>query len=110
MNKILDSGKRRQFETGAINPDYIKLAQLAYDIVLQTMLEGEKQHNPDGWKDIPAWEHLNHTMQHLTASAMRDKTEDHIAHALTRCAMIKYLEQENSRQISNINSHEKREE
>lgn len=77
-----------------INPDYIELAKIAYDTVLQTMIDGEKEHGADKWKDVEPWEQLNHTMQHLIGEAMRDKAEDHIAHAMTRCAMIKYLEGE----------------
>jgi hypothetical protein len=90
-----------------INPDYLKIAKIAYDTVLQTMIDGEKEHGADEWKNIEPWEHLNHAMQHLTAKAMRDKGEDRISHAMTRCAMIKYLEAEV--QLSAINSHEEHE-
>ena len=75
-----------------INPDYIKLAQIAYDTVLQTLMEGEKEHGPDSWKSIPSLEHKLHTADHFLKRAQSDIAEDHIAHALTRCAMIKYLE------------------
>lgn len=78
-----------------INPDYVKLAQIAYDTVLRTMQEGEKDHGKDEWKKLPVAAHLDHADTHIQFQkidyALRDK-EDHIAHALTRCAMIKYLE------------------
>ncbi len=80
-----------------MNPIYTKLAQLAYDTVLQTMIEGEKTHpdNPiDGWKDANIPTHGLHIVDHIYKHSKGDKTEDHIAHMLTRCAMIKYLEGE----------------
>ena len=76
----------------SINPDYLKLAQIAFDTVLQTMLEGEKEHGPDEWKSIPSLEHKLHTADHFLKRTQSDIAEDHIAHAMTRCAMIKYLE------------------
>jgi hypothetical protein len=76
----------------SINPGYLKLAQIVYDTVLQTMLEGEAEHGPDSWKSIPSLEHKLHTADHFLKRAQSDIAEDHIAHALTRCAMIKYLE------------------
>ncbi len=75
-----------------INPIYIKLAQIAYDTVLQTMIEGEKEHGANGWKDMPVYEHGLHATVHTIGYGAGDKSEDHIAHAMTRCAMIKYLE------------------
>jgi hypothetical protein len=80
-------------DSTAINPDYIKLAQLAYDTVLQTMLEGEKEHGVDGWKDKDLEYHKAHVLNHADSIYFNEKpVEDHIAHALTRCAIIKYLE------------------
>ena len=73
-------------------PEYIKLAQTAYDTVLATMLEGEATHQGNEWQMISAWEHMNHAMQHMAASANRDTSEDHIGHAITRLAMIKVIQ------------------
>jgi len=95
MNEILDSSKRRQFETGAINSDYIKLAQLAYDTVLQTMLEGEKQHSPDGWKDNTIRYHLDHANEHLFNFEYKENIAEaliDLEHCLTRLSMIKFLQ------------------
>jgi hypothetical protein len=85
------------FIGGNMNADYIKLAQIAYDTVLQTMIEGEKVHGADGWKDETILCNVEHAKIHITDYlAMllfgRKLKEDDIAHAMTRCAMIKYLE------------------
>jgi len=90
-----------------MNPDYIKLAQIAYDTVLQTMLEGEKKHGTGGWKNKSLAYHKFHISEHADYALCGDTKEDHIAHAMTRCAMIKYLEVES--QESAINSHEEHE-
>jgi len=78
----------------SINPDYIKLAQIAYDTILQTMMEGEKVHGADEWKKLSIYEHGIHAAQHIMDHSMGYTAEDHIAHAMTRCAMIKMLEDE----------------
>jgi len=88
-----------------INPTYTKLAQIAYNTVLQTMKEGEQTHSPDEWQDVSIGDHIGHAFDHIEKYSLGISTpEDHIAHALTRLAMIKYLEAE--KQISDINSHE----
>jgi hypothetical protein len=86
-----------------INPDYLKLAQIAYDTVLQTMLEGEKEHGADSWKNVNIDAHIEHALGHLEdyinkASFGIITPEDHIAHTMTRCAMIKYLEENKQRE------------
>ena len=79
----------------AISPLYIKLAQIAYDAVLQTMIEGEKQHGPDEWKDKSILYHKTHALEHAElAYPGYNNDEDHIAHCMARCAMIKFLEGE----------------
>lgn len=75
-----------------MNADYIKLAQIAYDTVLQTMIEGEKEHGTDGWKKQKIPVHGTHAIDHIYFHSTGRNEEDHIAHCLTRCAMIKYLE------------------
>jgi hypothetical protein len=77
-----------------MNPDYIKLAKIAYDTVLQTMLEGEKTHSTDEWKQLDVYQHASRAWQHINDYYIDDKSENHIAHAMTRCAMIKLLEGE----------------
>ncbi len=74
-----------------MNPDYEKLAKVAYDTVLQTMIEGERAHGTDEWMALSVPDHAEHIKAHI-GKYRRDKSEDHVAHALTRCAMIKYLE------------------
>ena len=72
--------------------DYTALAQLAYDMVMATMQEGEKKHGKDGWKEQSIPCHLYHMAIHALHAKYEDTYEDHIAHALTRCAMIRWLE------------------
>jgi len=75
-----------------MNPGYIKLAQIAYNTVIQTMLDGEESHG-DEWKYKDLNYHKRHAMQHAeNAYAGRNK-EDEIGHMITRGAMVKYLEQ-----------------
>lgn len=76
-----------------MNPDYIKLAQIAYDTVLQTMIEGEKEHGVDGWKEKAIEYHKRHAYEHAEKAytGVLSK-EDDVGHCMTRCAQIKYLE------------------
>ncbi len=77
-----------------INPEYRRLAQIAYDTVLQTMIEGEKTHPDNEWKDRSVKYHKEHAFIHAgNAHLEPNKTdEDNIACCMTRCAMIKFLE------------------
>ena len=75
-----------------INPLYAKLAKIAYDTVLRTMQEGEKEHGADEWERTNIPTHGMHLIEHIYNHSQQDASEDHIAHAMTRCAMIKYLE------------------
>jgi hypothetical protein len=77
-----------------MNPDYEKLGEIAKQTVIQTILEGEKEHGADGWKKLSIKEHDDHAMRHIFFHGQGRNDEDHIAHAMTRCAMIKFLEQE----------------
>lgn len=82
-----------------MNPEYIKLAQIAYDTVLATMLEGEVTHPGNEWKDVAADDHTQHAADHIENALVAMEynwvqSEDHIGHALTRLAMIKAKEQE----------------
>jgi len=69
------------------------------------MIEGEKKHGPDEWKKQTMGDQIEHLKNHVLRKYFNVPTgDDDITHAMTRCAMIKYLEAE--KQISNINSHE----
>lgn len=74
-----------------INPDYIKLAQIAYDTVLQTMIDGEKEHG-DEWKHKSIDYHKQHALAHAELNYVGDTSEKHTDNGMTRDAMIKYLE------------------
>lgn len=85
----------KYIQSKTVNPAYEKLAQIAYDTVLKTMVEGEKDHPDNRWKDKDIEYHLLHAMQHADSAYFNDTAkEDDTAHCLTRCAMIKLLEQE----------------
>ena len=71
------------------DPEYIKLAQIAFDTVLATMLEGEKTHPEQDWQTA---NHIDRIMQHAYKYHNGDTAEDHIGHALTRCAMVKAIQ------------------
>ena len=75
-----------------INPDYLKLAQTAYNTVLRTMQENESSHG-DEWLHKPISYHKRHALEHAELSYTGNSKEDDNAHCLTRCAMIKYLEE-----------------
>lgn len=77
-----------------MNPIYHKLAQLAYGTVLQTMIEGEKTHPDNDWQNVDIMEHFRHALDHLASWELEENGEDHLAHAITRLAIIKYLEGE----------------
>ena len=77
-----------------MNPLYIKLAKIAYDTVLQTMQEGEKEHGAGEWKNQSIDYHKQHALAHAELNYVGDKSEKHTNNGMTRNAMILYLEGE----------------
>lgn len=75
-----------------INPDYLTIAQIAYDTVLQTMIEGELKHGVSDWKSRSADHHKRRALKHAEKAYSGDQSDKHVGNCLTRCAMIKYLE------------------
>jgi len=75
-----------------MNHEYEKLAKIAYDTVLATMLEGEKQHPGNEWQTVDINTHLAHEAMHCVKYVEGDTSENHIAHALTRLAIIKEMQ------------------
>lgn len=71
---------------------YTKLAQIAYDTVLQTMLEGEKTHPANEWQNVDIMEHFRHALDHLAGWELEEKDEPHLGNAITRLVITKYLE------------------
>jgi len=76
-----------------MNPLYHKLAQIAYNTVLRTMLENESSHG-DEWLHKSVDYHKRHAMEHAELSYTGNSKEDDNGHCLTRCAMVEYLEAE----------------
>lgn len=70
-----------------INADYIKLAQIAYDKVIETMLAGEKDHPGNEWINKSAEYHKLHAYQHAELAYTGNGKEDDTGHCLTRCSM-----------------------
>jgi hypothetical protein len=76
-----------------VNPDYIKLAKVAYDTVYQTMIDGEAKHG-DEWLSKSIDHHKEHALGHAELNYVGDKSDKHTNNCLTRNAMILYLEAE----------------
>lgn len=74
-----------------VNPLYIELAQIAFDTVLQTMIDGEKKHG-DEWLNKSIDYHKQHALGHAELNCVGDKSDNHTNNGMTRNAMIKYLE------------------
>jgi hypothetical protein len=98
----LDDGTMKAVEASGVcnneclmNPIYHKLAQIAYDTVLQTMIEGEKEHG-DEWKSKSIAYHKEHALRHAELNYTGDTSENHTNNGMTRNAMIKYLEAEHA--------------
>lgn len=72
---------------------YTKLAQLAYDTVLQTMVDGEKTHPDNDWQNVDIMEHFRHALDHLASWELEENDEPHLDHAITRLVIIKCLEE-----------------
>ena len=70
-----------------MNPLYHKLAQIAYDKVIETMLAGEKDHPGNEWINKSAEYHKLHAYQHAESAYIGNNKEDDTGHCLTRCAM-----------------------
>jgi hypothetical protein len=75
-----------------IKPEYRDVAKVAYDMVLKTLVEGAKTHSDECGFKLSKKEQLEHAMLHLSGEYEGDTSEDHIAHAMARCALIEYTE------------------
>jgi hypothetical protein len=56
-------------------------------------MEGEKTHTADEWKLMGIQYHKRHALQHAEKLYTGDNSEKHDDNCMTRCAMIKFLEQ-----------------
>lgn len=80
-----------------MNPDYERLGELAKQIVIRTMQEGEQTHPGNEWQTASIQHHTVRMEAHAIKACnhrvkFEPENEDDIAHCLTRCAMIKYLQ------------------
>lgn len=49
---------------------------------------GAKKYGDTNWYSLPASDHYNHILGHLTAWKAGDESEDHLGHALCRIMML----------------------
>lgn len=54
----------------------------------RVMRTGAARYPRDNWRLIPAYEHLNHLLQHVFAFMSGDQQEDHLAHAGCRLMFL----------------------
>ena len=86
-----DCEPRKQYD--AEQKLYKEIAQLAYDIVLETMREGSEKHGTYDWRKTSINEHIKHALEHIQRIGETD--ENHLAHAITRLVLVgKLLEEE----------------
>lgn len=53
----------------------------------EVMQQGAEKYERDNWRKIPAEEHFNHMVVHWYAWLKGDRSDDHLAHMLTRAMM-----------------------
>lgn len=53
----------------------------------EVMKQGAEKYERDNWRKLPAEEHFNHMVIHWYAWLKGDRTDDHLAHMLTRAMM-----------------------
>jgi len=80
-----------------MNEDYEELGELAKQMVIETMQEGERN-GKMGWKEISTGEHFKHADAHLFSFIKGHTNEDHIAHFVTRGVMMRWKENQLSKQ------------
>lgn len=69
---------------------YTEVARLAMDTVHEVMRAGEAD-NKSGWEECGIHSSLAHAENHLECWEYNQTPEEHLRHALTRCAMAYYL-------------------
>lgn len=75
---------------GLQSPTYYRLDLIPPEAIFalgETMQAGAEKYDEDNWKMIPSKIHINKALIHLYAYLADDKSDDHLAHALTRIAM-----------------------
>jgi len=75
-------------EIYGIKPIYRDIANKAYTTILHTMVDGAKTHPNEEEFAETREEHLKHALEHIKKALEGDTSEDHIGHAMARCAMI----------------------
>jgi len=73
-----------------VRPTTIADFAVALAALERVLAEGEARHR-DSWRRQTVQEHVQHALRHLHAYEAGDVGDDHLAHALTRCAMATQL-------------------
>jgi hypothetical protein len=73
---------------------YEKLAKDSAGTILYTMERGQMTHPNSDWRDCSIEDNVDKAFDHLRMYVMRDASEPHLEHALTRLAMAVYKQDE----------------
>jgi len=100
INELIQAGTNlRKFESGAVRADDVPgRFDLACPTALQalaaTLAEGLLKYGLDNWsKGMDIGETANHAINHLFLYLAGDKTEPHLAHALTNLTFLIHFDQ-----------------
>lgn len=83
----MDNSKDKKVLTNPVDYRFDLLDAKALMAMARVMHEGSKDHHEGGWKQIEVSDHLNHTMGHIIKWRMKERDEDHLAHAMCRMMM-----------------------
>jgi hypothetical protein len=59
----------------------------AVRVVAQTMTDGLKDHDENGWRKLSRKAHISRALRHLALHLTGDTSEEHLKHAACRCLM-----------------------
>ncbi len=89
FSQLRENDMTKAQTTNAI--EYMKVAQLAYDTVHEVMRQGEAD-GKEGWEERGIESSVAHAFDHCEDFYGAEfSNEEHLRHALTRCAMAYYL-------------------
>ena len=70
-----------------IPEDFSLVPWAAVRIVAEVMTDALKDHDRDGWRELPREAHVARALRHLALYSAGDTSEDHLKHAACRCLM-----------------------
>lgn len=66
---------------------YNEIAENAADVILQVLAVNHTGHG-DAWRTRSDGKDVNHIIEHLRKHLMKDDSEEHVEHAITRLALM----------------------